>query len=364
MAYTKHGAKIENMEEFLTAIKEYLLSSGKFRIPVNLATLPKTKPQENYTGFSVLHIDGKRFNFGKRIGSPSFVENQLTVSISRDDIPSRFFYNNSDELMLRTYPATTRCGKYQFPLVNLYVTTTKSFVAFSAEVRKGVFIHLIVGKHYSYDGDDGEIGGEFVYTTFMPDGTNIRDDTEYIGANTYRMGKITPAYRYMGQTSDRQSIMRSNRYNKARAALYDGIPFRYWDREAALPSRVMYYGLACPINNPLRDEPLEMFDIQHINIIYGSSRYNHRSVMNPHHLKLSVDKSSDAAGKVGSANVRHVQKDAEVFYNNEMCTMAIEDIEPATIRGDWIIFPVVSKSRDGMFRYLWSSNIGIGFKFK
>ncbi len=360
MAYTKHGGQIENMDDFLTAIKEYLLGSGMFSKPIDLSTLPKTKPQENYTGFSIKHRDGKRFNFGKRIGGASFVEDQLTVSISRNGEPSRFFYNDSDVLMLRAYPATSRCGKYLYPFVNLYVTSTKSFVAFSAEVRKGVFIHLIVGKHYAYDGDDGEIGGEFVYTTFMPNGKNVRDDIDYIG-NGYG---VTPAHYYLGQTSQRSNIMRSSRYNKARTAIYDSIPFRYWDRDAALPSRVMYYGLACPINNPLRDEPLEMFDIQHLNIMYGSSRYNHRSVMNPHHLRLSVDTSSETAGKVGSAQARHVQADAELFYNNELCTMAIEDIEPATILGDWIVFPVVSKSREGSFRYLWSSNIGVAFKFK
>ena len=348
MAYIKHSGQIENMDDFLTAIKDHLLGSGMFRDPIDLATLPQTKWQENYTGFSVKHRNGKRFNFGKRIGDASFVEDQLTVSISRDGNPSRFFHNDSDVLMLRTYPATSRCGKYLFPFVNLYVTSTKSFVAFSAEVRKGVFIHLIVGKHYAYDGDDDEIGGEFVYTTFIPNGNNLREDTEYI----------------RGYASERNNLMRSMRYNKARTALYDGIPLRYWDRDAALPSRVMYYGLACPINNPLRDEPVEVFDIQHLNIMHGSSRYNHRSVMNPHHLRLSVDPSSETPNRVGSGQARHVQKDAEVFYNNEMCTMAIEDIEPATILGDWIVFPVVSKSRDGIFRYLWSSNIGMAFKFK
>lgn len=109
-----------------------------------------------------------------------------------------------------------------------------------------------------------------------------------------------------------------------------------------------------------------MYDIENTNILYGSSKYNNRELMNPHQLTLSVaDKAVEEAAKLIDGDVaKAVVKDAEVFYNNEMCTLSIENIEPVTIMGDWVVFPLVTKRKDGIFEHLWSSHVGVGFKFK
>lgn len=356
MAFIKHEGSINTMAEFLVEIKKYLLKSGMFNNAVDFNTLPKVVFDGADVGFSIKHKEGKWFNFGiKRTYAPA--GNILSISISRDGNASRLFYDRFDSMMSESYPAATECGKYLFPFVNLYVTTAKTFVAFSAEVKKGQFVHFIVGRHPSYDNGIStigrDIGGEFVYITFMPDGTNLAYDTQSIGtfSNSY------------GSNSN---MGRPERYLRCRTVLYDGIPARGWLSGTPMPSWVLYYGLSCPINIPLKEGLIEMYDVENANIQYGSSKYIGRAVMNPHRLTLSVaNKAVEEAAKLIDGDVATaVVKDAEVFYNNEMCTLPIEDIEPATIMGDWVIFPLVTKNKDGIFEHLWSSHIGVGFKFK
>ena len=103
--------------------------------------------------------------------------------------------------------------------------------------------------------------------------------------------------------------------------------------------------------------------------------------MNPHHLRLNVSTVAQTASRddeqidpdraysaaksaLEDWSIPNIIKDAEVFYNNEMCTLSIEDIEPAAQIGDWVFFPLVTKKTDDVFKNLWSSHIGIGFKFK
>lgn len=368
MAFIKHEGVINTLDKFLVEIKKYLLQSTMFDNAVDFGTLPKVVFDGADIGFSIKHKDGKWFNFGIKRSRAS-AGNILSISISRDGKASRFFYDRFDSILSEYYPATTECGKYLFPFVNLYVTTTKTFVAFSAEVKKGQFVHFVVGKHRAYDDDNG-VDGEFVYATFMPDGLNPSYDTMSVGFDKERVGRVVDAYQFLGQTRWKSYMERSNSYLRSRTVLYDGVPSRNWSADVPLPSQVIYYGLACPINIPLdisaHDGLIEMYDIQHVNITYGSSKYNSRSVMNPHHLRLNVATGADknVASVLDSSIASEITKNADVFYNNEMCTLAIEDIEPATIMGDWVIFPLVTKNRDGIFEYLWSSNIGVGFKFK
>lgn len=251
-------------------------------------------------------------------------------------------------------------------------------------------MHFVVGKHPSYEktieGVSGDIGGEFVYITFMPDGTGGKSDEDAI--DVWLSG-----YKYS---------QRPNRYEMCRTILHDGIPSKnYEGRDQYLqwatfyknlsPCWVIYYGLSCPLNITIKSGLFEMYDVQHASICHGSSRFNGRTTMNPHKLRLNVtesftpialdandvdpaeairdaknvfktDEGMDETSAAAKAAV--VVKDSEVFYNNEMCTLAIEDIEPATQIGDWVIFPLVTKNRDGVFSKLWSSHIGVGFKFK
>lgn len=356
MAFVKHEGTINTMSEFLVEIKKYLLQSGMFNNAVDFNTLPKVVFDGADIGFSIKHKEGKWFNFGIKRNYAS-VGNILSISISRDGNASRLFYDRFDTMMSESYPAATECGKYLFPFVNLYITTTKTFVAFSAEVKKGQFVHFIVGRHPSYDNGIStigrDIGGEFIYITFMPDGTNPTYDKQSIGpfSNSY------------GSNSN---MSRPERYLRCRTVLYDGIPARAWLSGTPMPSCVVYYGLSCPINIPLKEGLIEMYDIENTNILYGSSKYNNRELMNPHRLTLSVaDKAVEEAAKLIDGDVaKAVVKDAEVFYNNEMCTLSIENIEPVTIMGDWVVFPLVTKRKDGIFEHLWSSHVGVGFKFK
>lgn len=357
MAFVKHEGVINTMGVFLDEIKKYLLKSGMFNNVVDFSTLPKVVFDGADVGFSIKHKEGKWFNFGIKRNYAS-AGNILSISISRDGNASRLFYDRFDTMMSESYPAATECGKYLFPFVNLYVTTTKTFVAFSAEVKKGQFVHFIVGRHPSYDNGistiERDIGGEFVYITFMPDGTNPAYDKQSVG------GSFSNGY---GSNSN---VGRPERYLRCRTVLYDGIPARGWLSGTPMPSWVLYYGLSCPINIPLKEGLIEMYDVENANIQYGSSKYIGRAVMNPHRLTLSVaNKAVEEAAKLIDGDVaKAVVKDAEVFYNNEMCTLPIEDIEPATIMGDWVIFPLVTKNKDGIFEHLWSSHIGVGFKFK
>lgn len=356
MAFVKHEGTINTMSEFLVEIKKYLLQSGMFNNAVDFNTLPKVVFDSADIGFSIKHKEGKWFNFGIKRNYAS-AGNILSISISRDGKASRLFYDRFDSMMSESYPAATECGKYLFPFVNLYVTTTKTFVAFSAEVKKGQFVHFIVGRHPSYDNGistiERDIGGEFVYITFMPDGSNPSDDEMSIGGFSNGYGSNS-------------TMGRPERYLRGRTVLYDGIPARAWLSGTPMPSCVVYYGLSCPINIPLKEGLIEMYDIENTNILYGSSKYNNRGLMNPHHLTLSVaNKAVEEAAKLIDGDVaKAVVKDAEVFYNNEMCTLSIENIEPVTIMGDWVVFPLVTKKKDGIFKHLWSSHIGVGFKFK
>ena len=382
MAFTKHEGAINSMDDFLVEIKKYLIKSGMFNNAVDFETLDIPKSELLHAGFSIKHKEGKWFNFGRQLYPRSAGDNVLSISISRSGKPSTTFRPHYDRMIIPYHPASTECGKYLFPFVNLYVTTTKTFVAFSAEIKKGQFVHFIVGRHLSYGGVDGfdkDIGGEFVYITYMPDGNEF-------GANV--------SSRFLGESYlyRRGYTLRPKYYRMARTVLYDGVPsqgreYRYtydrWYREYEhlLPSWVIYYDLAVPLNVRIKNGLIEMYEVQPANIYDGSSKYNKRTPMNPHHLRLNVSTVAQTASRddeqidpdraysaaksaLEDWSIPNIIKDAEVFYNNEMCTLAIDNIEPATIMGDWVIFPLVTKNADDVFKNLWSSHIGVGFKFK
>ena len=382
MAFIKHEGVINTMDDFLVEIKKYLTKSGMFNNAVDFETLDIPKSELSYAGFSIKHKEGKWFNFGRQLYPRSAGDNVLSISISRSGKPSTTFRPHYDRMIIPYHPASTECGKYLFPFVNLYVTTTKTFVAFSAEIKKGQFVHFIVGRHLSYGGVDGfdkDIGGEFVYITYMPDGNEI-------GANISAK-LLGESYLYA-----RGYKLRPKYYRMGRTVLYDGVPsagvaqnytYDRWYRtyEHLLPSWVIYYDLAVPLNVMIKNTLIEMYEVQHANIFDGSSKYNKRTPMNPHHLRLNVTTVAEsvegdnekidperaysaARSALEDWSIPNIIKDAEVFYNNEMCTLAIDNIEPATIMGDWVIFPLVTKNTDDVFQYLWSSYIGVGFKFK
>jgi len=382
MAFIKHEGAINSMDDFLVEIKKYLIKSGMFNNTVDFETLDIHKSDLYHAGFSIKHKEGKWFNFGRQLYPRSAGDNVLSISISRSGKPSASFRPYYDRMIIPYHPASTECGKYLFPLVNLYVTTTKTFVAFSAEIKKGQFVHFIVGRHLSYGGISGinkDIGGEFVYITYMPDGNEF-------GVNV--------SSRFLGESYlyGRGYTLRPKYYRMARTVLYDGVPsqgreyyytYDRWDREyeSLLPSWVIYYDLAVPLNVRIKNGLIEMYEVQPVNIYDGSSKYNKRTPMNPHHLRLNVstvaqtaslddeqidpDRAYSAAkSALEDWSIPNIIKDAEVFYNNEMCTLSIEDIEPAAQIGDWVFFPLVTKKTDAVFKKLWSSHIGVGFKFK
>jgi hypothetical protein len=382
MAFIKHEGAINSMDDFLVEIKKYLIKSGMFNNAVDFETLDIDKSDLRHAGFSIKHKEGKWFNFGRQLYPRSAGDNVLSISISRSGKPSASFHPYYDRMIIPYHPASTECGKYLFPLVNLYVTTTKTFVAFSAEIKKGQFVHFIVGRHLSYGGISGfdkDIGGEFVYITYMPDGNEF-------GVNV--------SSRFLGESylHGRGYTLRPKYYRMARTVLYDGVPsqgreYRYtydrWYREYEnlLPSWVIYYDLAVPLNVRIKNGLIEMYEVQPVNIYDGSSKYNKRTPMNPHHLRLNVSTVAQTASRddeqidpdraysaaksaLEDWSIPNIIKDAEVFYNNEMCTLSIEDIEPAAQIGDWVFFPLVTKKTDDVFKNLWSSHIGIGFKFK
>lgn len=382
MAFIKHEGAINSMDDFLVEIKKYLIKSGMFNNTVDFETLDIHKSDLYHAGFSIKHKEGKWFNFGRQLYPRSAGDNVLSISISRSGKPSASFRPYYDRMIIPYHPASTECGKYLFPLVNLYVTTTKTFVAFSAEIKKGQFVHFIVGRHLSYGGISGinkDIGGEFVYITYMPDGNEF-------GVNV--------SSRFLGESYlyGRGYTLRPKYYRMARTVLYDGVPSQgreyyytydrwYREYESLLPSWVIYYDLAVPLNVRIKNGLIEMYEVQPVNIYDGSSKYNKRTPMNPHHLRLNVstvaqtaslddeqidpDRAYSAAkSALEDWSIPNIIKDAEVFYNNEMCTLSIEDIEPAAQIGDWVFFPLVTKKTDAVFKKLWSSHIGVGFKFK
>ena len=124
MAFIKHEGVINTLDKFLVEIKNICCRVQCLITRLILELFQKVVFDGADIGFSIKHKDGKWFNFGIKRSHAS-AGNILSISISRDGKASRFFYDRFDSIMSEYYPATTECGKYLFPFVNLYITTQK-----------------------------------------------------------------------------------------------------------------------------------------------------------------------------------------------------------------------------------------------
>lgn len=216
-------------------------------------------------------------------------------------------------------------GMYEitYPLLNLYLTTTKTFVAISAEVRSSVFRHVVVGRMESYT---NRSDGEFLYST-----------------NSYydKIGYQHP--------NNEQGIVYYSRVNGDEYYYAQGIVGHAKPSRSSYKNFVAYNGELI-VSYAGGGSDKKFISPPPVNVCKGSMNFNGRSPLNTHHLMFSRD------------NDDFMQP---VFYCNELATIAIDNLTPADIvMDDWIVFPVITKLRDIRSNEVSTGNLGVAFKFK
>lgn len=300
MPFTKVSEKITTPKELAAVVREYLVASGHF-------TLHKIFSD---TYFSLKHKNGKWFVF-------EFPNEYVNCFLS--------FTEPTQES--KTTLASSRGGMYKitYPLLNLYLTTTKTFIAISAEVRSSVFRHMLIGRMESYT---NRADGEFLYSTNSLYSQNL--------------GYQYPSY----QTGH------SYYYNAVGNGYYyaHGIIGHAFAEYSDFKSYVAY-------NNELIESHTggsgnkRFLSFPATNIYKGSMNFNGRSPLNTHHLMYSPK---------GRGNFVK-----PVFYCNELATIAIDNLNPAGIvLDDWIVFPVMTKLTNVNSDEVSTGNLGVAFKFK
>lgn len=302
MPFVKVSEKITTPEIFASVVQSHLIASGHF-------TLHKSFTN---THFSVKHKNGKWFVF-------DFKENSIDSFLSLDEPTQKTIDENTNQLG-GMYTVT-------YPLLNLYLTTTKTFVAISAEIRSSVFRHMLAGRMESYANRND---GEFLYST----------NTKYTGVQynyvridvssaSYYSGKYLVDYYYAMGVVGVQHTSYSKYHNY-----------------------VLYKGDLVDSSAGGYNTGARFFSTPPTNVLAGSMNYNGRSPLNTHHLIYSE----------GGAESFFTP----VFYCNELATIAFDNLSPADIvLEDWIVFPVVTKLTNiPSSDEISTGNLGVAFKFK
>ena len=304
MSYIKVSERITTPQGLAEVVKTHLTASGLFSEHQTFTN----------THFSLKHKNGKYFVF-------IFEPNQVLCFISAS-VPSSSTKTGESGVL-------TCMRQLTYPFYNLYLTTTKTFVAISAEIRNAVFRHLLIGRFESFT---NRLDGEFVY------GTNS-------------------IYQNLGEKNQKliDSIFSAAAYKKLRG-FYEG----FGVVGITHPSTSYNYKNHVAINASLVESTCGfkttgkelLFSLPPINVISGSMPFNGRSPMNTHVL-FYAQQATEAAFS------------SPMFYCNELATIAVDNLQPADIvLDDWIVFPVISKLENLPQTEVGSSNIGVAFKFK
>ena len=304
MSYIKVSERITTPQNLAEVVKTYLAASGLF------------SEHQTFTNtyFSLKHKNGKYFVF-------LFESDQVLCFISTS-IPNASTKTGESGTL-------TCMRQLTYPLYNLYLTTTKTFVAISAEIRNAVFRHLLIGRFESFT---DRLDGEFVY------GTNS-------------------IYPNLGEKNQKmaESIFTTASYKKLRG-FYEAFGVVGIGR----PSTSYKYKNHIAVNASLVESICGfqatgkelLFSLPPINVISGSMPFNGRSPMNTHVL-FYTQRANETAFS------------SPMFYCNELATIAIDNLQPADIvLDDWIVFPVISKLENLPNTEVGSSKLGVAFKFK
>nr|DAT00679.1 MAG TPA: hypothetical protein [Caudoviricetes sp.] len=305
MAFTKVSEKITTPNELAGVVRAYLTVSGHF-------TLHKLFTA---THFSLRHKNGKYFvfEFGNERAN-DFVNCFLSFTEPTQDI----IENSSLQL--------GGMRKITYPLLNLYLTTTETFIAISAEIRSGVFRHILVGRMQSYANRED---GEFVYST--------NSTYENISYNSVHFDANSASYYLNKQLVD---------YYHASGIV--GIQYTPYSK---YQNYVAYKGNLVVSSAGGYNKIARFFSPPPTNILVGSMNFNGRSPLNTHHLIYSE----------GNSELFYTP----VFYCNELATIAIDNLNPADIvLDDWIVFPVMTKLTNINSDEVSTGNLGVAFKFK
>ena len=300
MPFTKVSEKITTPENFASVVRDYLVASGHFTLHTNFSD----------TYFSVKHKNGKWFVF-------EFINDTVNCFLSLNE-PTR---------EIKQTLSSKRGGmhKVTYPLLNLYLTTTKTFIAISAEIRSAVFRHMLVGRMESYT---NRPDGEFVY------GTNSLYDN--IG---YKSFSASSDYSYF---KDKKSFT----YYYGNAII--GIAYSPYSN---FKNYVAYNGKLINSNAGSNESDEKLISVPPTNIANGSMNFNGRSPLNTHYLMYSP--------KGGTSFL------TPVFYCNELATIAVDNLSAGdVVLEDWIVFPAVSKLMTVNPDEIATGNIGAAFKFK
>ena len=303
MPYVKVSERITTPQKLAEVVKSHLTSSGLF------------SEHQTFTNihFSLRHKNGKYFVF---IFEPDKV--LCFISTSAPISSTKTGENNTQTCM----------STLTYPLYNLYLTTTTTFVAISAEIRNAVFRHLLIGR---FDSFTNRSDGEFVY------GTN----SEYPNLG-YGNQKFTDSIHSIA------SYKRLIGFYNAFGVVGIGQPStsKYKNHVALNTSLVESI---CGLQTTSKEL---LFSLPPINIVYGSMPFNGRSPMNTHVLFYAQ-------------RANETTFNTPMFYCNELATIAVDNLQPADIvLDDWIVFPVISKLENLPNNEVGSSNIGVAFKFK
>lgn len=300
MPFTKVSEKITTPENFASVVRNYLVSSGHFTLHADFSN----------TYFSVKHKNGKWFVF-------EFINNYVNCFLSITE-PTR----ESKQTL-----SSTRGGMYKvtYPLLNLYLTTTKTFIAISAEVRSAVFRHVLVGRMESYA---NRPDGEFLYST-----------NSFFNNIGYKLFSANTDYSYF---KNQQSF----EYYYGNAVV--GIASTVY---AYLKNYVAYNGKLVESGAGSAAAGENLISVPPTNIAKGSMNFNGRSPLNTHYLMYSSGNSDSFL--------------TPVFYSNELATIAVDNLSAGdVVLEDWIVFPVISKLTAVNADEIATGFIGVAFKFK
>lgn len=300
MSFTKVSEKITTPEKFASVVRNYLVASGYFT--------PHTSFSDTY--FSVKHKNGKWF----------------VLEFTGASINCFLSFNEPTQAINRTLSSTLG-GMYKvtYPLLNLYLTTTKTFIAISAEIRSSVFRHMLIGRMESYA---NRPDGEFVYST--------NSTYDNIGYKSFSAGQD---YSYF----QNQKSFEYYYGNTIVGMAYS--PYSGFKNYVAYNGKLIN---SCAGGGIIEEK---LISAPPANIANGSMNFNGRSPLNIHYLMYSPKESTSFL--------------TPVFYCNELATIAIDNLSAGNVvLEDWIVFPVVSKLTTVASDEISTGSIGVAFKFK
>ena len=334
MAYFEKVTKrITTNELLINEMKDFMIKSGLFVL------LEEAKDAQR-TVFTMKHKDGKYFTFV--IGRIAYRHSDTQVNIwtkvfvNKPTITSLTVQDGSDNISFDGMVRCRNCANSVFtlPILNMYMVYTGSFVIFVFETKGGVYVHHAVGKYETYGNiSGGETAGgtqfELNNSIYMSgDGViSLPSSTTHpflvgLGNGNARGGDI----QYSGS-----HIILNNEYVVVSA---------YYE----------YNAEANNSNTPTRTyKRVSTFAYPFVK--NGTNRFNGRTPMYPLNWYATFP-TSDIP-----------QPAIPLFYTNEICILAIDGIENASVVDDkWLCFPLIS--RKGTGDYTMTGNVGIAYKIK